>query len=36
MDVQEVVWWGVNWIELGQNGDGWWAVVNAVMNLWVS
>ena len=36
MDVQEVGWWGMNWIDLAQNRDGWWAVVNVVMNLWVS
>ena len=24
---------GMDWIELAQNGDRWWALVNAVMNL---
>jgi hypothetical protein len=26
---------GVDWIELAQNRDRWWALVTAVMNLWV-
>jgi hypothetical protein len=24
---------GMDWIDLAQDMDGWWAVVNAVMNL---
>jgi hypothetical protein len=35
MGVQEVGWWGMNWIDLAQNRERWWAFVNAVMNLWV-
>ena len=27
--------WGMDRIELAKDRDGWWAVVNAVMNLWV-
>jgi hypothetical protein len=34
MDVEEVGW-GMDWIELAQDKDRWWAVVNAVMNLQV-
>jgi hypothetical protein len=26
----------VNWIRLAQDRDQWWAVVNMVMNLWVT
>ena len=25
-----------NWIDLADNRDRWWALVNVVMNLWVS
>jgi hypothetical protein len=27
--------WGIDWIELTQVRDRWWALVNAVMNLQV-
>jgi hypothetical protein len=33
MDIQEVGWEDVNWIELAQDRDRWRALVNAVMNL---
>jgi hypothetical protein len=33
MDLQEVEWRGRDWIELAQDRDRWWAVVNAAMNL---
>jgi hypothetical protein len=32
MDLQEVGWGGMDWIDLAQNTDRWWALVNAVMN----
>jgi hypothetical protein len=33
MDLQEVGWWGMDWIKLAQDRDMCWALVNAVMNL---
>ena len=27
--------WGLDWIELAQDRDRWWALVNVVMNLLV-
>jgi hypothetical protein len=35
MDLREIGWEGVEWINLAQDRDRWRAVVSAVMNLWV-
>jgi hypothetical protein len=35
MDLREIGWDGMDWIELVQNRDQWRALVNKVMNLWV-
>jgi hypothetical protein len=33
MDLQEIGWGGMNWINLAQDGERWMAFVNTVMNL---
>jgi hypothetical protein len=33
MDLREVGGDGIDWIDLAQDRDWWWAYVNAVMNL---
>jgi phenylalanine-4-hydroxylase len=33
MDLQEVEYVDMDWIELAQDRDKWWTLVNAVMNL---
>jgi hypothetical protein len=33
MDLQEVGWRGMDWIDMAQDRDRWRDVVNAVMNL---
>ena len=35
MDLQEVGWGGMDWIDLAQDGDRWQKLVNVVMNIWV-
>jgi hypothetical protein len=35
MDLQELGWGGMGWIDMAQDRDRWQALVNAVMNLWV-
>jgi hypothetical protein len=36
MDLRDIGWDGVDWIELAQDRDQWKALVNTVMNLGVS
>jgi len=33
MNLQEVGWADLDWIDLDEDRDRWWALVNAVMNL---
>jgi hypothetical protein len=35
MDLQEVGWGDMDWIDTTQDRDRWRALVSAVMNLWV-
>jgi ribosome biogenesis protein Nip4 len=35
MELQEIGCGDTDWIELAQDRDRWWALVNALMNLWV-
>jgi len=36
MDLKEVGWEGLHWIDLAQDRGRWWALVNAAMNHQVS
>jgi hypothetical protein len=36
MDLREIGWGGMDWIDLAQDSDQWRPVVNTVMNLWVA
>jgi hypothetical protein len=36
MDLKKVRWGGMDWFDLVQDRDQWRALVNTVMNLWVS
>jgi hypothetical protein len=33
MDLREIVWDGVDWIDMAQDRDQWRALVNTVLNL---
>jgi hypothetical protein len=35
IDLREIGWDVMNWIDLAQNRDQWRVLVNTVMNLWV-
>jgi hypothetical protein len=35
MDLREIRWDGMDWIDLAQDRDQWRALVNTVMNIWV-
>jgi hypothetical protein len=35
MDLRKLGWEGVDWMNVAQDRDQWWAVVNTVMNPWV-
>jgi hypothetical protein len=35
MDLREIGWDGMDWIDLAQTRDQWRALVYTVMNLWV-
>ena len=33
MNLKEIFWKDVDWLDLAYDRDKWWALVNAVMNL---
>jgi len=35
MDIEEVSWECIDWIDLVQDREKWWALVNKVLNQWV-
>jgi hypothetical protein len=35
IDLKEIEWDGMDWIELAQDRDQWRALVNTVMKVWV-
>jgi hypothetical protein len=36
MDLREIGWNGIDWIDLARNRDQWRALVSVVMSLWVT
>jgi hypothetical protein len=32
IDLREIGWGGVDWIDMAQDRDQWWALVNTIMN----
>jgi hypothetical protein len=36
MDLREIEWGGMDWIDLNKDRDQWWVLVNTVMNLWIT
>jgi hypothetical protein len=34
-NLKEVGYGGMDWIDLAQDRDKWWALLNAVINIWV-
>jgi hypothetical protein len=35
MDLREIGWGGIDWIDLAQDRDQWRALVNMITNLWI-
>jgi hypothetical protein len=35
MDLREIAWDDVDWIDMANDRDHWRALVNSVLNLWV-
>jgi hypothetical protein len=35
VDLGEIGWGGMDWIDMAEDGDQWRALVNTVINLWV-
>jgi hypothetical protein len=35
MDLKEIEWGGMDWVDLAEDRDQWRALVNTVMKLWV-
>ena len=35
MNIQKMGWTEMDWTDMAQDRDGWRAIVNTVMNIWV-